>query len=101
MLIDKEIRNLIFTKEMIQGYVDLETQLQPNGFDLTINEVMEFSDVFKPRIDFTNQTRLISLTIPVLPEGREYRLDPGRPGPAAHNIQGHNRKASFQRAQPP
>lgn len=77
MLIDKEIRYLIENEEMIQGYIDLETQLQPNGFDLTIKEVLKFMDLFEPRIDFTNKTRLISLITPILPDGGEYHLNPG------------------------
>lgn len=77
MLVDKEIKYLIDNKEMITNYIDLETQLQPNGFDLTLKEVMGFSDSFEPRIDFTNKTRLISLALPWLPVGGEYHLDPG------------------------
>ena len=77
MLIDKEIRRLILNRKMITNYIDLETQLQPNGFDLTIKEVLGFSKSFDPRIDFTNETRLISLALPWLPVGGEYCLDPG------------------------
>ncbi len=77
MLVDKELRYLITDEKMITEYIDLETQLQPNGFDLSIKEVMGFSDAFEPRIDFTNKNRLISLALPWLPTSGEYHLDPG------------------------
>jgi dUTP pyrophosphatase len=36
----QEIRNLIHRKPpLIEGYFDLETQLQPNGFDITIKDI--------------------------------------------------------------
>ena len=39
----KDILRLIRENEMITGYVDLKKQLQPNGFDLTVDRV------FKPK----------------------------------------------------
>ena len=62
---------------MIQNYIDLDTQLQPNGFDLTIGEVAEFTGRWPAIIDFSNKMRQISSTMPILLEGGEYRLKPG------------------------
>ena len=36
----KDIRRLIQqTPSLIEGYIDLEQQLQPNGFDITLRDV--------------------------------------------------------------
>lgn len=35
----EEIRKLIKNKKLVTGYIDLEKQLQPNGFDLTIQKI--------------------------------------------------------------
>lgn len=43
MILNKEqIRELILHHDLITDYVDLETQLQPNGFDLTVEEMFAF-----------------------------------------------------------
>lgn len=76
MLIDREILVLI-ADGMVRNYVNVNTQIQPNGFDLTIKEIMMFTDEWEPRIDFTNKTRRISSTMPILLAGGEYHLEPG------------------------
>jgi len=38
-----EIRALIEEQGLISNYVDLDTQLQPGGFDLTLREVHSFA----------------------------------------------------------
>lgn len=76
MLIDREILVLI-ANGMIRNYVDVSTQIQSNGFDLTVKEIMMFTDEWEPRIDFTNKTRRISSTIPILLAGGEYHLEQG------------------------
>jgi len=77
MLIDKEIRRWIAQDKMIQNYIDLDIQLQPNGFDLTIKDIMMFTDEREPYIDFANKNRRISSTIPILLAGGEYHLEQG------------------------
>ena len=77
MLIDKEIKQWIIQENMIQNYIDLDTQLQPNGFDLTVAEIRMFTDEWEPKIDFTNEDRRISSTIPILLAGGEYHLEQG------------------------
>jgi len=54
----EEIRKLIEEEQIISNYIDLETQLQPNGFDLTISQVLSFDK--RGKIDFDNKTRKIA-----------------------------------------
>ncbi|MCM8784451.1 MAG: deoxyuridine 5'-triphosphate nucleotidohydrolase [Candidatus Omnitrophica bacterium] len=55
-----EIRGLIKKIKLIEGYIDLDKQITPNGFDLTVDEI----HVFKERgaLDFSNRERLLSET---------------------------------------
>ena len=76
MLIDREILTFI-ANGMIRNYVSINTQIQPNGFDLTIKEIMMFTDEWEPRVDFDNKTRQISSTMPILLAYGEYHLEPG------------------------
>ncbi len=52
-----EIRRLIKEKSLISDYVDLETQLQPNGFDCTLRKVARIKG--HGRLDFDNSERVI------------------------------------------
>ena len=52
-----EIRRLILEKNLISDYLDLETQLQPNGFDCTLKKIGKIRG--EGRIDFDNTARLI------------------------------------------
>ena len=76
MLIDREILALI-TNGMIRNYKSIDVQIQTNGFDLTVGDIMMFTDEWEPRIDFTNETRRISSTMPMLLIGGEYHLAQG------------------------
>jgi len=60
-----ELRRLI-AAGMIQDYLDLETQLQPNGFDLTANTF--YSITGRGVIDFDNQGRKIPEGVEVPPD---------------------------------
>ncbi|NOY11583.1 MAG: deoxyuridine 5'-triphosphate nucleotidohydrolase [Archaeoglobi archaeon] len=55
-----EIRRLIESQSLISDYVDLETQLQPNGFDCTLRKVARISG--EGRLDFDNSERRIPET---------------------------------------
>lgn len=46
----------------MENFIDLETQLTPNGFDLTVEKIFDFSSA--GALDFSNSER-------VIPEGRE------------------------------
>ncbi len=63
MLVKKEIKNLIEKEDLIENYPDLSIQLQPNGFDLTVEKLFKFK---KGKIDFSNSER-------ELPEGEEIK----------------------------
>lgn len=57
-----DIERLIKEKNLIEGYINLELQLTPNGFDLTVANVFDFD---KPgALDFSNKEREV-------PEGKE------------------------------
>lgn len=62
MLNREEIKELINTHGLIKDYIDLDTQLTPNGFDFTVKNIFEFEGA--GAIDFSNKERKI-------PEGKE------------------------------
>ena len=76
MLVDRKILAYI-ADGMIRNYVSINTQIQSNGFDLTVAEIMMFTEEWEPRIDFTNEDRRISSTIPKLLVGGKYYLEQG------------------------
>ncbi|WP_048086166.1 deoxyuridine 5'-triphosphate nucleotidohydrolase [Archaeoglobus veneficus] len=51
----KEIERRIREEDLITNYIDLETQLQPNGFDCTLQSVARIKGT--GRIDFDNSER--------------------------------------------
>ncbi len=55
-----EIREMIFEFGLIKDYIDLEIQLQPNGFDCTLRKVFKLKNAGK--IDFDNKDRKVSET---------------------------------------
>lgn len=55
MLNREEIEQLIEKNNLIEGYVDLNAQLTPNGFDLTAGSIYEFSSCGS--LDFSNKER--------------------------------------------
>ena len=59
MLNRKEIKKLIESRELIKGFIDLETQLAPNGFDLTAASVFEFDS--PGALDFSNKERVLGI----------------------------------------
>jgi len=71
MLNRQEIEKLIKDKELITGYVDLETQLTPNGFDLTVADIFEFEA--PGALDFSNKERKV-------PEGKKTAPKKQKPG---------------------
>jgi len=62
MLNKQEIKKLINEKKLIEGAIDLETQLTPNGFDLTAGKIYAFDEA--GAVDFSNKERMV-------PEGKE------------------------------
>ena len=77
VLTSQQIRKLIDANPpLITGYVDLELQLQPNGFDLSLSEIAAFSTT--GMIDFNNQERRLADTQPLdFGSDGKIRLTPG------------------------
>ncbi|MCK9614010.1 MAG: deoxyuridine 5'-triphosphate nucleotidohydrolase [Candidatus Omnitrophica bacterium] len=71
MLNKEEIKKIINEKKLIEGHIDLEIQLTPNGFDLTAGKIYEFDA--PGAVDFSNKERIV-------PEGKE--LIPKKKNPA-------------------
>ena len=76
MLNDQIIRSLITSHQLITDYKDLEIQLQPTGFDLTLHHVETYTG--SGTADYTNQQRTIAPTKPLEPDKEDwYNLPPG------------------------
>jgi dUTP pyrophosphatase len=61
---------------LVEGYIDLEEQLQPNGFDLTLREVATFQSPGK--ITTANHQRVVSSLAPLVFDGLGFiHLPPG------------------------
>ena len=56
------IKQLIEEKKLLEGYLDLDIQLTPNGFDLTVANIFQFNTF--GALDFSNKERKV-------PEGKE------------------------------
>ena len=67
MLNSEAIRRLIQEKQLITGYIDLEKQLQPSGFDLSLSKVLAYEG--GGSVDFSNEERVIAETRPLKPDG--------------------------------
>ncbi|MFC1674474.1 hypothetical protein ACFL1K_01075 [Candidatus Omnitrophota bacterium] len=57
MLNRREIEELIRDKELVSGFIDLDKQLTPNGFDLTVESIFEFDA--QGALDFSNKERVV------------------------------------------
>ncbi len=66
MLNRQELEKLIKKENLVSGYIDLETQLTPNGFDLTAADIFEFDD--PGALDFSNKERVVPESKKILPE---------------------------------
>ncbi len=55
ILSGEQIRERILKEKLIQNFIDLETQLQPASFDLTLDEIYLITS--SASIDFTNKER--------------------------------------------
>ena len=77
VLADSEIRRLIKQEPpLVEGYIDLEKQVQANGFELTLREVSVIQS--GGMIDFDNSQRVISDVSPLVFDGLgDIELIPG------------------------
>lgn len=62
----EEIKKLIKEKRLIKGYFDLDIQLTPNGFDLTVEKIFAFD--LPGSLDFSNSERVVPQGKEILPE---------------------------------
>ncbi|MCJ7574402.1 deoxyuridine 5'-triphosphate nucleotidohydrolase, partial [Candidatus Bathyarchaeota archaeon] len=70
MLNSKTIRHLIETQQLVSDYVDLDKQLQPAGFDLSLKEVQAYRG--GGSVDFTNQERIVAGTTSLKPDAEDW-----------------------------
>ena len=70
MLNSTEIRRLIEENQLITGYIDLETQLQPTGFDLSLGAIRGYKG--GGSVDFSNVEREIAPTEPLEPDDDDW-----------------------------
>ena len=77
MIIGKtKLRELIVETELVKNYVDLEVQLQPCGFDLTVGDIFELRG--DAVIDFDNSYRKVPTYLPLTKSVLGYwALEPG------------------------
>jgi dUTP pyrophosphatase len=66
MLNDKILRKLIKEENLITEYLDLDKQLQPSGFDLSMESIEEY--LGGGAVDFSNKERVIAETKTVEPD---------------------------------
>ena len=66
MLNRQEILKLIKEKELIVGYINLDTQITSNGFDLTVEKVFLFDT--PGALDFSNKERRVPSGKEILPK---------------------------------
>lgn len=66
MLNDKILRKLITEQNLVTEYLDLDKQLQPSGFDLSMESVEEF--LGGGAVDFSNKERVIAETRTIEPD---------------------------------
>lgn len=66
MLNREEIQRLIKEAHLVTDYFNLETQITPNGFDLTAGNVFEFDT--PGALDFSNKERKLTKGKEILPQ---------------------------------
>ena len=57
-LVYQQIKDLILDSELVTDYMDLDSQLQPNGFDLTLCDVYQFETA--GHIGISDERRILS-----------------------------------------
>lgn len=66
MLNKLEIKKLIESENLVEEFIDLDTQLTPNGFDLTVKTISEFDK--SGALDFSNAQRIVPQGKEILPQ---------------------------------
>jgi len=81
ILTRKEIKHLILEKGLISNYIDLDTQLQNHGFDVTVSEI--YSVGGECAFDFTKEKQRLSSRKEIDPL---HRIDPVVLSPGSYVI---------------
>lgn len=68
MLNREQIKEFIEKEKLIEDFIDLDVQLAPNGFDLTIEKIFKF--VSAGTLDFSNSERIVSEVEEIFPKQR-------------------------------
>lgn len=55
ILNDKEIKEKINAENLVEGFINLDKQITPNGFDISVNKVFTFKT--DAHLDFSNKER--------------------------------------------
>lgn len=63
MLNKASIKELILKQKLIEGFINLDKQLTPNGIDLTVAAIEKF--INPGALDFSNKERIIPETRPI------------------------------------
>jgi dUTP pyrophosphatase len=82
MLNRENLKKLIREKNLVAGYIDLDTQVTPNGFDLTVDSVSAFNSA--GALDFSNKERVL----PDCPEISPKKQKPEPSNPCAQGLDG-------------
>ncbi|MFH1875755.1 MAG: deoxyuridine 5'-triphosphate nucleotidohydrolase [Candidatus Omnitrophota bacterium] len=69
MLNKEQIRKLVVEQKLIEGCIKLETQLTPNGFDVTVATVSEFAG--SGALDFSNSERVLPACHAIAPHKKK------------------------------
>ena len=75
ILNDEQIRKLISENGLVKHYIDLDKQLTPNGFDLTVEQIFKFAG--KGQIGFTNEDRILPQLTEIIWENNSIDLSKG------------------------
>ena len=75
ILNDVEIRGLIAQEQFIKGFISINDQLTPNGFDLTVEKASKF--LTEGQIGFSNEERVLPQTKELLWENDAIELPKG------------------------
>jgi dUTP pyrophosphatase len=72
MLNDKHLRELILDHGLVREYINLDKQLQPSGFDLSLHSIEKY--LSSGAVDFTNKERVIAETEEMVPDNNGWWL---------------------------
>ncbi len=69
MLNKSEIKELIEKNKLIENYINLDKQLTPNGFDISVESVSKFESA--GALDFSNSERVVPSGIEIMPQKKK------------------------------